>query len=133
MNICFPTTKDNGLESRVSAHFGSAPYFIIVDSESGECRTIPNANHSHEHGRCQPMVALSGQDIDDVVVKGIGAGALSRLTAGGVRVLMAPPGAFSNALAAYKSGTLAEISPDSVCQDHGPHARHRHQHHRPRG
>ncbi len=33
MKICFPTMNLEGLESRVYEHFGSAPGFVIVDSE----------------------------------------------------------------------------------------------------
>jgi predicted Fe-Mo cluster-binding NifX family protein len=130
MNICIPTTQDNGLDSRVSAHFGSAPFFAIVDAESRVCRSVPNANHSHEHGRCQPLAALAGQAIDSVVVGGIGAGALSKLTAAGIRVYMASAGSVKEAVEAYNSGTLAEISPAGACQghDHGQsgHGAHHH-------
>lgn len=130
MNICIPTTQDLGLESRVSAHFGSAPFFAIVDVDSRACRTVPNANHSHEHGGCQPMAALAGQAIDSVLVGGIGAGALSKLTAAGIRVYLAGAGSVDEALTAYNSGTLAEISPAGACQghDHGQHG-HGAQHH----
>ena len=35
MNICIPITRDNGIQSPVSLHFGSAPLFMVVDTESG--------------------------------------------------------------------------------------------------
>ena len=34
MNLCIPITEDQGLQSPVSGHFGSAPYFMIVDTGS---------------------------------------------------------------------------------------------------
>ncbi len=34
MNICIPVNEDKGLQSPVCAHFGSAPAFMIVDTES---------------------------------------------------------------------------------------------------
>ena len=44
MQICIPVVEDKGLQSRVSAHFGSAPAFMIVDTESGACRAIANTD-----------------------------------------------------------------------------------------
>lgn len=130
MNICIPTTQDNGLESRVSAHFGSAPFFAIVDTDSRVCRTVPNANGGHEHGGCQPLAALEGQAVASVLVGGIGAGALSKLTAAGIRVYMVGAGSVKDAIEAYNSGALAEVSPAGACHghDHGQHG-HGAQHH----
>jgi hypothetical protein len=36
MKICIPTHDERGLQSEVFGHFGSAPFFTLVDSESGE-------------------------------------------------------------------------------------------------
>ena len=33
MKVCFPVQKDEGVESQVYNHFGSAPVFIMVDTE----------------------------------------------------------------------------------------------------
>ena len=32
MKVCFPVQKDEGIESQVYNHFGSAPVFIVVDT-----------------------------------------------------------------------------------------------------
>ena len=131
MNICIPTTEDNGLESRVSAHVGSAPFFAIVDSESRACRTVSNAHEHHEHGRCQPMAVLEGQDVAALVVGGIGAGALSKLTASGIRVYMARAGSVGEAVDAFNTGTLAAITPAAACQGHGQSGPGAHSHGQP--
>ena len=34
MKICFPVTADEGLESAVYSHFGSAPLFLLVDTDA---------------------------------------------------------------------------------------------------
>ncbi|RME41495.1 MAG: diguanylate cyclase, partial [Deltaproteobacteria bacterium] len=36
MKVCFPVNNDQGLESEVYGHFGSAPAFVVVDTESHE-------------------------------------------------------------------------------------------------
>lgn len=33
MKLCFPTTHNQGMESQVFEHFGSAPMFLLVDSK----------------------------------------------------------------------------------------------------
>ena len=119
MNICIPVTKDAGGDSRLSGHFGSAPFFAFADTASGEVRTIPNGNQHHAHGRCQPMRALAGEALDAVVVRGIGAGALSRLRAMGLPVHRAAVATVADAVAAFNAGELAELAPDEACELHG--------------
>ena len=51
MNICIPVEQDQGLQSQVCAHFGSAPAFLIVATDSGDCRAIDNKNQHHGHER----------------------------------------------------------------------------------
>ena len=44
MKICIPSKDHRGLSSEVFDHFGSAPWFTIVDTEEGKVRTIRNPN-----------------------------------------------------------------------------------------
>ena len=60
MKICFPTFNLEGLESRVYEHFGSAPGFVIVDTETQTVEEINNNDLHHAHGMCQPLKALGG-------------------------------------------------------------------------
>jgi predicted Fe-Mo cluster-binding NifX family protein len=133
MNICIPVTNDDGLDSLVCGHFGSAPFFTTVDTESRACRTTANANQNHAHGMCQPLAALAGQAIDGVVVGGIGMGALGKFQAAGIRVYRATTGTVGEAVDAFVSGTLTEITPATACAhhghgDHGPHGAGPHGH-----
>ncbi len=119
MNLCLPVTGNLGLKSPVSAHFGSAPLFLVVDTESGQCREIPNRNQHHAHGMCQPLESLAGERFDGIVVGGIGQGALAKLRAKGVRVFLANAGTVGDAVAAFTSGALEEVSPATACAGHG--------------
>ena len=76
MKLCFPIDGDRGMASEVSAHFGSAPMFAVVDTDTGDCRVIENSNHQHDHGGCRPLASLEGCAVDVVVTRGIGPGAL---------------------------------------------------------
>lgn len=119
MNICIPVTEDNGLKSPVSAHFGSAPLFVIVDTDTNACETIANQNMHHGPGGCSPLRALAGHDIDGVVVGGIGMGAMMKLRAAGITVYRAEQDTVEEAVAACKAGALKEVDPLSTCAHHG--------------
>ena len=119
MNICIPVLEDKGLESPVSAHFGSAPLFMIVDTESGSCRSITNGNAHHGHGMCQPLQSLAGESVDGMVVGGIGMGALGRLQAANIRVYLSELPTVNATLAAFKAGALKPVTPQTACGHHG--------------
>lgn len=42
MKIVFPTQVDQGLDSAVFGHFGSAPCFVLVDDTTGAVESISN-------------------------------------------------------------------------------------------
>lgn len=119
MNICIPVTEDKGLSSPVCAHFGSAPFFLIVDSESGQCRAIANRNQHHAHGTCQPLNAIAGEQVDSIVVGGIGMGALSKLMASGMKVFLAEHPTVQQTVDALKAGKLSPVTLDRACSGHG--------------
>jgi predicted Fe-Mo cluster-binding NifX family protein len=119
MNLWFPITEDKGLNSPVSAHFGSAPLFIIVDTDSGVCRSIPNRNLNHTHGMCQPLASLAGEQLDGIAVGGIGMGALGKLMAANLRVFITRELIVEKVVASFKAGTLQEATPAAACAHHG--------------
>jgi len=121
MKICIPTSQDLGLRSAVSEHFGGAPVFLIVDTETSEIRPVKNQNEHHAHGMCQPLKSLAGHEIDAVVCAGIGAGALNKLNSSGIRVFKSGGGTVEELLSALKGNSLPEFSAQSVCAHHGCH------------
>jgi len=118
MKIAFPVQQDQGFESQVYGHFGTAPYFVIVDSETGVHETSTNNDVHHLHGQCQPMKALAGNPVDAVVVGGIGGGALMGLQSRGVRVFRAVEGSVKQNLEFIKTGKLPEFSVNMTCAGH---------------
>lgn len=121
MKLCIPTSDDLGLKSGISGHFGSAPFFLIVDTESGSPQSVKNQNEHHSHGMCQPLKALAGQEIDAVVCTGIGAGALNKLNDSGIKVFKAEGSSVEELLTAFKENKLPEFTAHSVCTTHGCH------------
>lgn len=119
MNILIPVSENQGLKSPVSAHFGSAPIFLIVDTENGNCQAIPNQNLHHGHGMCQPLRAFAGEKVDGVVVGGIGMGALNQLQAASIRVYLSEAPTVEATLNQFKAGSLPEVTPATACRHHG--------------
>jgi predicted Fe-Mo cluster-binding NifX family protein len=123
VNICIPVNEDKGLQSPLCEHFGSAPLFLIVDTESGACRPVSNRNQHHAHGMCQPLSSLAGEQLDGIVVGGIGKGALARLQAANVQVFLSAHASVAETLEAYKAGTLRPMTAQIACGGHA-HGRH---------
>lgn len=121
MKVCIPVNEDNGIRSSVCSHFGAAPYFLLVDSETSICQTLPNQNQHHEHGQCQPLAALRGQQVDAMIVGGIGMGALTRMQAAGIRVYRSDRPIAEDALSQLRGNLLVEVDPARACSGHGHH------------
>jgi predicted Fe-Mo cluster-binding NifX family protein len=118
MKVCIPTQEDKGAESLAYGHFGSAPCFIIIDSETGEIRSVANNNQHHAHGACHPMSALGGMAVDAVVVGGIGRRAVMGLNEQGIKVYQAIAGTALENVNALKSGNMIELTVESACGGH---------------
>lgn len=107
------------MESVVYNHFGSAPYFVVVDSATGAAAVVANSNQHHAHGACNPVQALGGERVDTVVVGGIGAGALAGLTRMGIVVRRAQAGTIRENLALLRAEQLPVIETRGCCSSHG--------------
>ena len=128
MKVCIPIAKDKGLESIPFAHFGSAPLFLIADTESGTAAVIENGNSGHVHGGCSPIAALQGHNPDAVIVGGIGQGAVMKLRALGIEVFIAGPGNAANQIALLADGRLERVDASAACAGHGHGHEHTHEH-----
>ncbi len=73
MKVCFAVEKNDGINSAVYGHFGSAPLFIVVDTNQKVATPVINKDVGHAHGACNPLRSIGGQPVDAVVVGGIGA------------------------------------------------------------
>ncbi len=118
MKIAFPVQENQGMESPVHSHFGSAQFFVVVDTDSQEAEVLANQDLDHKHGSCQPLAAL-GTQVDAVVAGGIGGGALAKLRAAGVKVFRGMEGSVRENLEMITAGRLPEFAPEHTCGGHG--------------
>jgi predicted Fe-Mo cluster-binding NifX family protein len=123
MRICIPAENNNGLSSTVCGHFGSAPYFIIYDTNSKSIDFINNADGKHEHGQCNPLASFANKPIDIMITGGIGARALQKLNAGGVKAYKTTiEQTAADVVKSFECNLLEEITLDNACS-------HQHHHH----
>ncbi|MBU3933450.1 MAG: NifB/NifX family molybdenum-iron cluster-binding protein [Candidatus Omnitrophica bacterium] len=121
MRICIPTETKDDLRAEVYAHFGSAPYFVIYDTEKETIEMISNSNQHHLHGMCQPLDVLSDKNIDIVISGGMGMRAIQKLNETGIRAYRAIAGTVGDIIKRYKENALEEITADSACREHNCH------------
>lgn len=115
MKICIPVEKNEGLNSRPFNHFGSAPMFLVCNLEDGKLSEIANGDLGHEHGKCQPLKALSGTEVDCVIVGGIGQGAISKLNTMGIKVYKAQGSTVEENINLLKDNRLEEFASNHSC------------------
>src|SRR4030043_1592682 len=118
MKVGFAVQANEGVESKVYDHFGSAPAFIIVDTEEKGVSTVNNKDLHHVHGACNPIMALDGKSVDAMVVGGIGAGAINKLNGMGIKVYAAAALTVKENLELLHQNKLEELNVNSACRAH---------------
>ncbi len=121
MKICMPIMNDDGMGSKVYAHFGSAPFFGFYDTETEKFEAVDNSNQHHEHGTCNPIGQLEGHNVDIVITGGMGRGAIMKLNTGGIKVFMLDGETVKDAVQNIIDGRLTEMTPGQACAGHGCH------------
>jgi predicted Fe-Mo cluster-binding NifX family protein len=124
MKVGFAVQSNQGLESVVYGHFGSAPAFVIVDTDLKQVSSVDNTNAHRVHGTCSPIMALGENTIDAMVVGGIGPGAINKLNAMGVKVYRAGAATINENIVLLGENRLQELSMNDSCQEHGGQCGH---------
>ena len=118
MKLCIPIAENQALNSIVYSHFGSAPFFMLVDSETLALEPLNNHDEHHVHGACNPLKALAGRAVNAVIVGGIGAGAVRGLHQAGIAVYRSPAQTVAEAVVQFNAGELPELDVQHACSGH---------------
>lgn len=122
MKVAVPVERDEGLDSKLYGHFGSAPFFAVFDSETGGLDVIANDHAQHEHGQCTPSNALTAMNVKGVLCLGMGRRAISKLNAAGISVWYAGEVTdVRGAMDKFGKGGLVELTLDDACAGHEGH------------
>ena len=123
MKICIPVTESKGLQSPFSAHYGSAPFFVIADTETKEHSVIAK---SSEEGQCGSFPFITQNNVSAIVCSGMGRRALENLNRSNVKAFIPNTicATAEDAITAFNSKQCREMTAESSCthgHDHGGH------------
>jgi predicted Fe-Mo cluster-binding NifX family protein len=121
---------DKGLESEVSGHFGQAPFFFVVDlKDKGERRVVRDGDihelvntysavrNLREHACASVVELLMSNNVDALVVEGIGGRPFMLLQQKGVKMFTGAFGNIKEVLRDFLNGMLQELQ-SSSCGQH---------------
>jgi len=111
--IVIPVIENSGLESRLSEHFGRAPYFIVVEIDSkGEIANIEAIKNTSEHfgGFGRPPDKILQLRPTALITYGMGPRALSIFQQARVAVLRANASTVREVIEAFKRNELEELT-----------------------
>jgi len=117
MKICVPTSGAGGPEDKVSQHFGRAPTFTIVDTESGNVTVIENRS-DHMGGTGKPPEQVKGTGSSIVLCSGLGPTALAQLMSYDMEVYVGASGTAREAIEQFNRGLLRIATVESACREH---------------
>jgi predicted Fe-Mo cluster-binding NifX family protein len=113
MKVCFPIQNNEGIESLVYKHFGSAPEFLIVNTELQTAQLLNDLDPQQVH---RAVIVIGGLDIDAVVVNKMGSKALTKLNAGGIKVYRRLTQSVKDNLALLQQNRLPELTFELSCR-----------------
>lgn len=117
MKICVPTKGSGGLDDEVSDHFGRAPTFTLLDTESGKVMVIENRS-DHMGGTGKPPEQIKNTGCSVVLASGMGPNAVSMLNSYGIQAHVGATGTARQAVEQYNHGTLRVATVESACKEH---------------
>jgi len=114
MKICISSTGKN-LDAVVDQRFGRCQYFLIVDTETMNVKTISNEGILSSGGAgIQAAQIVTKEDVNSVITGNIGPNAFSILQAAGIKVYTGAEGKIKEAIENYKKGKLKETGSANV-------------------
>lgn len=114
MKICISSTGKN-LDAIVDQRFGRCQYFLVVDTETMNVKTISNeATLSSGGAGIQAAQIVTKEDVGSVITGNIGPNAFSILQAAGIKVYTGAEGTIKEAIENYKKGKLKETGSANV-------------------
>jgi len=117
MKLCIPTMGDRGLDETVSAHFGRAPTFTIVDVSTNEVKVLRNESE-HFGGAGLPPEILANAGAHVLICSGLGPRAITMFEEKGIDVYVGAAGTVKDAIKAFQEGTLHEATDENACKEH---------------
>jgi predicted Fe-Mo cluster-binding NifX family protein len=123
MRVCVPTIDRGGPRGLVAWHAGRAPYYTLVNTDTGRATVVTNKHADHVPGRCETAEDLRAHRVDAVVCHGMGGRSIDRLNRIGIVVLASRAETVAAALEAFRTGVLRPLTADA-CRGGPPGSAH---------
>ncbi len=121
MRVVIPTNTPDGLLAKRGAHFGKAPFYVIVDIEEGEIKDVDfTPNPGHNGGACgNAVMNIKNLGADSLIVSGIGPNPLMGFKQVGIKVYYdGNSPTVEESINKFIKGELQEMSPEMSCSHH---------------
>ena len=118
MKVCIPTEGNKGLDELVGEHFGMAPYFTVVDTETDEVKALTNTSE-HKGGRGYPPEIMAKAGVDVMLCGGLGGRAIMMFEQMGIMVYVGAHGKVRDAIEMWNNNKLQVATDKNACKQHG--------------
>jgi predicted Fe-Mo cluster-binding NifX family protein len=118
IRMAVPSELPGGLDSQRAGHFGRCACFTLVDitgAEVGKVEVLQNAPHT-EGGCMAPVLVLAENNVDAIVVQGIGGRPLIGFNQVGIAVLQGVGDHVRDTVEALLDGGLPQFTAEHACQ-----------------
>lgn len=124
MKLAIPVLDNNGKESRISEHFGHAPFFAFVEINGNDYNIeIENNPMAESHQPGQIPNYVHEKNVNVMVVRGIGARAIQFFEQLGIQVYRGAAGTIEEIVKEYIKGNIEdkdyEVADKHHHHDHG--------------
>lgn len=117
MKVCVPTIGRKGLDEQVSDHFGRAPTFTVVDTDTMELKVIENRSE-HMGGSGKPPEHLAKEGVHVMLCSGLEPRAITMFEEFGIAVYVGAQGTVKNTIELWKSEKLQVATDENACKEH---------------
>ena len=115
MKIGIPIDEDKGLLSQICLHFGKAPKFLVVNTQTKKFNVINNGDTATASRQSSVVALLSAQKVSSVVVGGIGLGALDTLQSAGIAVYSSAKDTVDEIVEEVNAGSINPVTLGNSC------------------
>jgi len=119
MKVGITLEDKQGLDSRVSQHFGQCQYFLIADVEDSEIKNMKVVANTAQHGGggCRAVDEILQYGVNHIIAGGMGMNAQYKLSQAGVEV----HGYSGKAGDAIRDLLKNKLKGLDACREHGDH------------
>ena len=129
MKVCIPTMGKLGIDEEVGQHFGMAPTYTIVDTETNEVDIIDNTS-DHMGGQGHPPEIISQTGAQTMLCGGLGGRTIMLFMNLGIEVYVGASGTVKETIQLWEDGKLQKVTdPQQSTCDHHECSGEGHEHH----